>query len=103
MGKLAEQLRNVVVLLPTGVTVSRCGPGGFLLEISAEGVAEHHGEVVQYLRKIVSELRSIEGSGGRHFLVTLDSRYAIRNDLVAALGKENGKLSPDTLLIWSWL
>jgi hypothetical protein len=48
-------------------------------------------------------LRSIEGSGGRHFLVTLDSRYAIRNDLVAALGKENGKFSPDTLLIRSWL
>ena len=103
MGKLAEQLRNVVVLLPTEVTVIRCGPGGFLLEILVEGVVEHHGEVVQYLRKIVFELRSIEGIGSWHFLVTLDSRHAIRNDLVAALGKENGKVSADTLLIWSWL
>jgi len=103
VGKLADQLRNVVVLLPTEVTVRRCEPGGFLLEILAEGVAEHQGEVVQYLRKIVSELRSIEGIGSRHFLVTLDSRHAIRKDLVAALEKENGKLSPDTLLIWSWL
>ena len=101
MGKLAEQLRNVVVLLPTEVTVIRCGPGGFLLEILVEGVVEHQGEVVQYLGKIVSELRSIEGIGSRHFLVTLDSRHASRNDLVAALGKENGKVSADTLLIWS--
>jgi hypothetical protein len=74
-----------------------------LLEIFAEGVVEDHDEAVQYPRKIVSELRSIEGSGSRHFLVTLDSRYPIRNDLVPALEKENGKLSPDTLLIWSWL
>jgi hypothetical protein len=48
-------------------------------------------------------LRSIEGIGSRHFVVTLDSRHAIRKDLVAALEKENGKLSPDTLSIWSWL
>src|SRR5262245_17004541 len=29
--------------------------------------------------------------------------HAIRKDLVSALEKENRKLSPDTLLIWSWL
>ena len=103
MSKLAEQLRNTVVLLPTEVTVSRCDPGGFLLETLAQNVVEHHGEVIQYLRKIVSELRSIEGIGSWHFLITLDSCDAIRKDLVAALEKESGKLSPDTLLIWSWL
>ena len=69
------------------------------LIVLVAGVAEHQGEVVQYLRKIVSELRSTEGIGSRHFVVTLDSRHAIRKDLVAALEKESGKLSPDTLLI----